>query len=181
MIASCLPPPALAAAVVSGAAIPSLLVLLGNGPRIFRAPGPRFRAAVLSAVVLLLLGLLLIALTGGTVDFIDTIASIAIVGAAALLSFIAWSLLAWGFTLNMLLVLAAESRTISLGDWVAGFAGGADIGRLTIDRISVLLDAGFVEAAGARSYALTPRGDIAAKFVQLARSTFGIAPWKSRG
>jgi len=182
MIASFLPPPALAAAMVSGTAIPALLWLFGSGPRAFRAPGPRFRAAVLFALLLLLLWLLLIALTSGTVDLIDTVAAVAIVGAAAILSFIAWSLLAWGFTLNMLLVLAAETRAMSLPDWVAGFTRGADIGRLTTDRISVLLGAGFVETAGPQGYVLTPRGGGAARLVQLARSTFGIgiAPWKSR-
>jgi hypothetical protein len=182
MIASFLPPPALSAAMVSSAAVPALLWLLGSGPRVFRAPGPRFRAAVLSALLLLLLWLLLIALTSGTVDLIDTLAAVAIVGEASILSFIAWSLLAWGFTLNMLLVLAAETRAMSLTDWVAGFTRGADIGRLTTDRISVLLGAGFVEAAGAQGYVLTPRGGIATKLVQLVRSTFGIgiASWKSR-
>ena len=182
MMAGVLPPPALEAAMASGAAIPALLWLLGSGPRPFRAPGPRFRAAVLFALLLLLSWLLLIALTSGKVDVVDTLAAVAIVGAAAVVSFIAWSLLAWGFTLNMLLVLAAETRAVSHADWVAAFTRGADMGRLTTDRISVLLGAGFVEAIGAHSYALTQRGGIAAKLVRLARSTFGIgaAPWKSR-
>jgi hypothetical protein len=181
MSASFLPPPALAAAMVSGAAIPALLVLLGRGPRSLRAPGPRFRTAVLSALVLLFSWLSLAALTGA-VEFIDALAACAIVGAAAIWSFIVWSLLAWGFTLNMLLLLAAETRTISLADWIARFTGGAGIGRLTTDRISVLLHAGFVEVAGARSYVLSPLGGIAGKLVRLARSTFGIrsAPWKNR-
>ena len=133
MNASFLPPPALAAAMVSGAAIPVLLVLLGRGPHPFRAPGPRFRIAVLSASVLLFFWLSLTALAGGTVELIDALAAGAIVGVAAISSFIIWSLLAWGFTLNMLLLLAAEARTISLADWIAGFTGGAGIGRLTTD------------------------------------------------
>jgi hypothetical protein len=181
MMAGFLPPPALGAAMASAAAIPALLWLLGSGPHSFRAPGPRFRAAVLFALLLLLTSLLLIALTS-KVDVVDALAAVAIVGAAAVMSFIAWSLLAWGFTLNMLLVLAAETRAVSHTDWVAGFTRGADMGRLTTDRISVLLGAGFAEAAGAHGCALTRRGGIAAKLVQLARSTFGIgaAPWKSR-
>ena len=182
MITDWMPPLALGAAICCGCAVPVLLVLLGRMSAALRRPGLRYRVSVQAAWLLFLTSLVGFALTGIPIAAIDYIAGAAIMLSATVLAFIAWSLIAWGFTLSMLLALAKEKRVGGLDDWIRHYTGGADFRRLAADRAAVLLAARLAVTAAANGLKLTSLGRVAARCVAVGQWTFGIrsAQWNSR-
>jgi len=137
------------------------------------------RASLVAVFLASLVGFWLARIPIGT---IDDIAGAAIMLAATVLAFIAWSLIAWGFTLSMLLALARQKRVGGLDDWIRHYTGGADFHRLAADRAAVLLGARLAVMAGDNGFRLTSLGRVAARFVAVGQWTFGIrsAEWNSR-
>jgi hypothetical protein len=122
------------------------------------------------------------ALAGIPIGTIDYIAGAAIMLSATVLAFIAWSLVAWGFTLSMLLALAKQKRVGGLDDWIRHYTGGADFRRLAADRAAVLLGTRLAVTVEENVTRLTSLGRVAARFVAIGQWTFGIrsAQWNSR-
>jgi hypothetical protein len=177
-----MPPIALGTAIFCGGAIPVFLILLGRTSSALQRPGLRYRVSVQAAWVVFLTSLVGFALAGIPIGTIDYIAGAAIMLSATVLAFIAWSLIAWGFTLSMLLALAKEKRVGGLEDWIRHYTGGADFRRLAADRAAVLLAARLAVVTGEDGYRLTTLGRVAGRFIALGRWTFGIgsAEWNSR-
>jgi hypothetical protein len=182
MITDWMPPVALGAAIFCGCAMPLLLILLGRTSSALRRPGPRYRVSVQAAWLLFFAALVGFWLAGIPIGTIDYIAGAAIMLAATVLAFIAWSLIAWGFTLSMLLALAKAKRVARLDDWIRHYTGGADFRRLAADRAAVLLVARLAVMTGENGFRLTALGRVAARFVAVGQWTFGIrsAEWNSR-
>jgi hypothetical protein len=153
--------------------VPLALCLLGIVSSRFASPGVRFRTAVLGGFVLDICGTGVIYASNLPMDGYDLLAAISLVVASVLLSFIAWSLIAWGFTLNMLLELAAVSRPIDETVWVNLYTQGGGYRRLTSDRMGILLAARLAMRDQDR-YTVTPAGKAFAKILRLLQSAFGI-------
>jgi hypothetical protein len=182
MITDWMPPVALGAAICCGSTMPALLILLGRTSSALQRPGLRYRVSVQAAWLLFLTSLVGFALAGIPIAAIDYIAGVAIMLSATVLAFIAWSLIAWGFTLSMLLALAKQKHVGGLDGWIRHYTGGADFRRLAADRAAVLLGARLAVTAAANGLRLTSFGRVAARFVVVGQWTFGIrsAEWNSR-
>src|SRR5262249_35159986 len=174
MIAAWMPPWAILAAIVCGCLMPVFLILLGRMSLALRRPGLRYRVSILAAWFLFLASLIVHALAQGPIAVVDGLAGAAIMVAATITAFVAWRLIAWGFTLNMLLALANANRFAALDDWVVRYTGGGDIRRLTHDRASVLLNARLAVKLGEDGFRLTGLGRIAANAVAVGHWMFGI-------
>lgn len=59
--------------------------------------------------------------------------------AAIILAFMFWSVFCWGYTLSMLLCLAAHDAVNTLKDWEGLYTNSDGIRRLTVDRTQVLI------------------------------------------
>lgn len=175
------PPPVISAAIVSGCLMPVSLVLLGRVSSGLRSPGLRYGATVQGAWLLFLASLIVMALARIPAASIDYLAGAAIMASATIFTFIAWSLIAWGFTLNMLLALSCGKRFVGLDDWIEYYTGGGDIRRLATDRASLLLAARFAIRVEEINYRLTISGRIAAKLVTLGQWTFAIRSAECKG
>jgi hypothetical protein len=170
-----LPPYPIVAAILSGLVIAGVLVFGGRVSRL-RAPGPRFKSAILIALGLLAAQWLALAALGQSPNLLDLLAGVAIIGAAAIIAFIGWSLIVWGFTLNMLLTLAAQGRIAGLPQWASLYTGGQSIQELTSDRIGVLIGSRLVERLEGDRWRLNPRGRVAARLLRVLRFAYGLGP-----
>lgn len=168
-----LPPLPIVAAILSGLAIAVVLVFGGGASRL-RAPAQRFKASILIAIGLLMAQWLALALLGQPLNLLDLLAGLTIVGAASIIAFIGWSLIVWGFTLNMLLALAAQRRIASLPQWASLYTGGQSIQELTSDRIGVLTGARLVDRLEGQRWRLNPRGRVAARLLRVLRFAYGL-------
>lgn len=173
MLSGWLPPLPIVAAILSGLAIAVVLVFGGHASRL-RAPGPRYKSAVLIALGLLMIQWLALTLLGRPPKLLDLLAGVAVVGAAAIIAFIGWSLIVWGFTLNMLLALAAQGRIAGLPQWASLYTGGQTIQELTSDRIGVLTGARLVERLEGDRWRLNARGRVAARLLRALRFAYGL-------
>ena len=134
---SLLPPPIIAIAIVAGLAMPLMLVVLSFGPRRWRSAGPRYKISVLLAWLLWAA----LALTLGdpaTSSLLDWLAGAAVLVAATLVTFNAWSLPAYGVTLNMLVVLSRAERPLDLEAWADRYSGGRSLEQILRDRLAHL-------------------------------------------
>lgn len=168
-----MPPMPLVAAILSGLAI-AFVLLFGGGVSRLRPPAQRFKSSILVALGLLVTQWLALALLGQPLNLLDLLAGLAIVGAATIIAFIGWSLIVWGFTLNMLLALAAQRRIASLSQWASLYTGGQSIQELTSDRIGVLTGARLVDQLEGNRWRLNPRGRAAAHVLRVLRFAYGL-------
>lgn len=168
-----LPPLPIVAAILSGLGIAGVLVFGGRVQRL-RAPGPRFKSAIMIALGLLMAQWLLLTLLGQPPNLLDLLAGVAIIGAAAIIAFIGWSLIVWGFTLNMLLTLAAQGTIAGLSQWASLYTGGQSIQELTSDRVSVLTGSRLVERLEGDRWRLNARGRVAARLLRVLRFAYGL-------
>jgi hypothetical protein len=135
---SLLPPPVIGTAIVAGLAMPIMLVLLSWGPQRWRHSGRRFKVSVLTGWILW--GVLAVALPGiAGAHPLDWLAGAAVLVAATLVTFNAWSLPAYGVTLNMLVTLARADRPLDLETWADRYSGGRSIDRILLDRLGHLV------------------------------------------
>ncbi len=168
------PPFAIIASIGCGLLIPVLLALFGVWKTPLRAPGPRFKAAVASGWLVLVCALVAGAAMGVPMDVYDLLAATAVISAACALAFIAWSLIAWGFTLNMLLIIDQQQVPIDAETWSERYVGEGGIRRLTMDRFQVLCDAGFATQTADGTCVLTARGRHHGRYLRLLKQLFGI-------
>jgi hypothetical protein len=148
-------------ALASALALPLFLLLFARGPaRIVRA-GARFKAASLASVVAYLVWCLA---TLREANAGDLWAGSFIVAGSIVFWFVPWSLLAWGFTLHMLTVLARSPTPLPLDRWIEAYVGGGGAEVFAADRLQVLLRSRMARRAN---------GQIAA--TRLGRGTAGAA------
>ena len=161
--------PLIGAALLACLSFPLVLLGLSRGPLRIRAPGRRFAVAWLA----LFFAWLVVAVALGRPALQDVLAVLFLFAAAVICSLMLWSVLCWGFTLNMLLVLLKLGRADSALAWELAYAGPNGILRLAEDRAGVLLGAGFaVTRDHGRKLELTPRGRLAASLAQFASWLF---------
>jgi hypothetical protein len=163
----------MAAALAGAVAMPAVLLGWSVLARRPPPPGARLRLSVLAGVAVWIAGAAAAAAAGRPPTVPDLLAGAAMQGAAAVLCFIPWSLIVWGFTLNMLLALAQAGRPLDLDGWARAYAGDGGLDRIRDDRAALLLAAGFAVRT-ADSYAITPAGRTAAAVLRVLRALFGI-------
>ena len=168
------PPPLITCALMSSSAMMVLLWILGHSSERLRSPGSRFKAAVAGGLALLLGSGAMAVIKGYTVEPADVCAAILILGGGVIIAFILWSLIAWGFTLNMLLELSSVNAPVDLSQWANRYACQDGLGRLTADRLGVLLAVGFVTKSGDGHYRATLSGRLTTIILGSARKLFGI-------
>jgi hypothetical protein len=162
------------AALAGALALPAALVALSLLPRRPLPPGARLRLAAFLGVAAWLAATAAAALAGAPPSVPDLLAGAAMQAAAAIVSFILWSLAVWGFTINMLLALARAGGPVSLDDWAALYAGGRGMMEIGENRAGLLLSARFAVRTQDGAYALTQGGHRAAQALRMLRALFGI-------
>ncbi len=154
----------------------SVAAILGLGGFVMwlRPPARRFKVAVIAAMCILLLQWLGLVTQGAPPDLFDILAGVAMIGAATIAAFIPWSIIVWGFTLNMLLALKARRCFANLDEWVAAYTSGQSIDVITADRAAVLHTFGLAKPDNANVWTLTRAGRVAATVLRALRFVFGL-------
>jgi hypothetical protein len=163
------PPPLIACALMSSSAMMVLLWVLR-----LRNPGGRFKAAATAGLALLLGSSAVAFVKGYAVEPADACAAMLILGAGGIIAFILWSLIAWGFTLNMLLELTSANTPVDLLQWADRYAHQDGLRRFTADRLGVLLAVGLVTKSGDGHYRATLTGGSTAIILGYVCKIFGI-------
>lgn len=165
-----IPTPAIALSLLAAGLLPVLVLTLSHGPWKVRAPGRRFVAAA-GITVLSWVGLMFV--PDGP-DPADVVAGGLLLAGALLAGFTLWTLVAWGFTLTMLLTLARAGRPLTLPEWVAGYTGGKPLAAFARDRLGVLFMLGLAHARDGRVVMTPGRGRPVARVAGLLRLVFGL-------
>jgi hypothetical protein len=170
-----LPPPVVAAAIVAALAIPVLLVLLSWGPAAWRHPGRRFIRSVVAGWILWPpIALTLPAYAPS--HPLDWLAGAAVLGASTLLSFNAWTILAYGVTANMLVALMQAERPLDLDAWADRYSGGRSLNQIFLDRLGHLLLFRLVRRSGDTVSLAPGRGRAATAALAAVNFLFGLKP-----
>lgn len=171
---SLLPPPVIAAAIVAGLVMPVMLVLLSWGPQRWRHSGRRFKVSVATGWIVWVA--LAVALPGiAAAHPLDWLAGAAVLIAATLVTFNAWSLPAYGVTLNMLVILARESRPLDLDAWADRYSGSRSIDQILLDRLGHLFFFKLARREGDIVYLLPGPARFAVAILQAWYFVFGLA------
>ncbi len=160
--------PVALALALSGAA-PILLLVLSHGPWRIAGPGRRF---VLAA--LLVWSAWLAATVVAAPGWVDALTGGLLLATVTLAGFTLWTLIAWGFTLSMLLALHRRGRTLSVEEWMLAHTRGKPLAAFARDRLGVLVAMGLTEVRGDRLVMTDHRGRVVAKFAALLRGLFGL-------
>ncbi|GIK80184.1 MAG: hypothetical protein BroJett024_12890 [Alphaproteobacteria bacterium] len=168
------PPPLITAAILAGGGVPLLLAALGYCGARLRQPWMRYRTSVALAGLGWLLAGIVLARHGYPASVFDWIAGLAIFVAASLAAFVIWSVLAWGFSLHMLLGLAQARAPLTVEEWAAQHAGRNSFRAIALDRLAILLRLSLVRRNGEEVELVPGRGRIAAALVVLARRIFAL-------
>jgi len=163
------PTPAVALALEACVLLPAILLLLSHGPLRVHGPGRRFvLAAGLTWVAWLA------ALTAVHPGAVEVVTGALLLATATLAGFTLWTLVAWGFTLSMLLALHRAGRPLSVDEWALAYTRGKPLDAFARDRLGVLLMLKLAEVRG-DEIAMTPgRGRLFAVNARLLRKLFGL-------
>jgi hypothetical protein len=153
--------------------IPILLASLGR-VEITRPAGRRFKAAIGTAWVLWILAGLALSPNGFRSALFDWIAGAAILVAASFAMFVVWSVIVWGFTLNLLLVISGSDRPLDCNSWMARYSGNS-IDEIVMDRVAVLVNLGIARFDAADVVLRPGLGHFAVIITRVVRSIFGLA------
>jgi hypothetical protein len=163
----------IAAAIVAALAIPALLLLLSFGPAAWRHPGRRFIRSVIAGWILWLpIALVLPAYAPS--HPLDWLAGAAVLVASTLLSFNAWTILAYGVTANMLVVLMRADRPLDLDAWADRYSGGRSLHQIFLDRLGHLLLFRLVHRTGDTVHLVPGAGRVATAVLAAVNFLFGL-------
>ena len=130
-------------------------------------PGPKVRPRVGAWVAWLA------AMLASSPEWVDLLSGMLLLATATLAGFTLWTLVAWGFTVSMLLALDRAGRPLGRG-WGLAYTRGKPLEAFTRDRLGVLFTLGLAEIRGA-DVAMTPvRGRAFARFAVALRVLFGL-------
>jgi hypothetical protein len=164
-----LPSPPVAVSLAACGCLPVLLLVLSHGPAKVPAPGKRF---VLAAG--LTWGAWVAAALALEPDAVELLTGTLLLATATLAGFTLWTLVAWGFTLTMLLTLNRAGKPLTVDEWALAYTGGKPLEAFARDRLGVLLRLGLAEVRGSE-VAMTPRrGRAFARIVAGLRRLFGL-------
>jgi hypothetical protein len=151
------------------ALLPALLLAVSHGPLKVAAPGRRFALAA---------GLTWVAwagfMAGGAPDAVELVTGALLLAAATLAGFTLWTLVAWGFTLSMLLALRRAGRPLTADEWALAYTRGRPLDAFARDRLGVLLKLGLAELRGGEVVMTAGRGRALARVTTLLRKLFGL-------
>lgn len=149
--------------------LPVFLLCLSHGVLKVLAPGRRF---ILAAM--LTWGAWLATLPATASDAVELVTSALLLATATLAGFTLWTLIAWGFTVSMLLALNRASEPLSIDNWALEYTRGKPLDAFARDRLGVLFKLGLAETHG-DAVVMTPlRGRLFAKCAGLLRTIFGL-------
>lgn len=169
-----MPPPLIGLALLISVATPAGLILWPVGSFWPPAPGRRFVLVIRGALLAFFVSIVG-CWASSAASLLDILAGAALLVASILATFVFWSLICWGFTLNMLLALDRRGeRAMPLSGWAAEHSGGAGYADLCADRMQVLQKAGFARPVQNGAFAVTGGGHIAARFVMPLRRLFDV-------
>jgi hypothetical protein len=151
------------------ALLPVLLLALSHRPLKVAAPGRRF---VLAAA--LTWGPWLAAMLVAAPTAVDLVTGGLLLATATLAGFTLWTLVAWGFTVSMLLALHRADRSLSVDEWVLAYTRGKPLTAFARDRLGVLLKFGLAELSAGEVVMTPRRGRAVAQAARLLREVFGL-------
>jgi hypothetical protein len=120
---------------------------------------------------MLWVGLMFVSTSPGLVDLIS---GGLLLATALLAGFTLWTLVAWGFTISILLALNRANSPLTLDEWVLRYTGGKPVEAFARDRLGVLFRLGLAEAQGDQIVMTPSRGRRMARVVGLLRQVFGL-------
>jgi hypothetical protein len=163
------PSPAVALALAACALLPALVLVLSHGVLKVAAPARRF---VLAAAMTWAAWLATLPATSpGAVELVT---SALLLATATLAGFTLWTLVAWGFTVSMLLALDRAGGPLTVDGWALAYTRGKPIDAFARDRLGVLFKLKLAEARG-DSVVMTPvRGRLFAAAAGTLRTLFGL-------
>jgi len=163
------PGPAQAVAICLSAALPLLLLAVARATSV-RGAGRTFRIGVSLATALFVLASLVLP---GERHFDDVLAGALLLATGILLSYVFWSLLAWGFTLTLLTSLVQAGRPMTSDEWATAYMRGGNLGTFARNRLKLLLGSGMVASSDGKLVA-TAKGTMVAGIVRLIRFVTGL-------
>jgi hypothetical protein len=149
--------------------LPSLLLALSHGPLRVDAPGRRF----VSAAILTWLAWF-VAMVAVAPDWVELVTGALLLATATLAGFTLWTLVAWGFTLSMLLALDRAGRPLSVEEWALAYTRGKPLDAFACDRLGVLFKLGLAEVRGGEVVMTPRRGRVVARIAVALRKLFGL-------
>jgi hypothetical protein len=149
--------------------LPASLLALSHRPLKVISPARRF---VMAAALTWLAWFA--AMIAAAPDWVEAVTSGLLLATATLAGFTLWTLIAWGFTLTMLLALNRAGRSLSVEEWALAYTRGKPLDAFTRDRLGVLLKLGLAEIRGGE-VTMTPNcGRAFARVAVLLRKLFGL-------
>ena len=150
-------------------ASPVVLFALSHGPCRIALPGRRFVMAVILTWTVWLAAM--VAAGPGWVDFVT---GALLLATATLAGFTLWTLIAWGFTLSMLLVLERARSPITMEEWIRAYTRGRPLDALARDRVGLLVRLGLASMRDKGHLVSAPRGGLFARLASGCRRVFGL-------
>lgn len=167
-------PPIVLASVAIAAASACFLLVLSHPPLRIASPGRRFKAAAAAALALWVAASAVIGAAGLPTSIFDVLSGAMILVGALMAGFIVWSLIAWGFTLSMLLAIARFDGAVTVDEWSALYARGKSMREICLDRVGVLLAFGLAKKRGEEVIVSGRISALGAKAVLWLRRLFAI-------
>lgn len=169
-----LPPPLVGIAIACAALMPTLLVALRWGPSRLRSPGNRFKITIMFAwVIWVSAGTTIYAANNGTL-LIDWLAGTTAMLAATLTLYVVWSMLAWGFSVSLLMTLRAAGRPLDLDEWIKEYTHGCSIKKVCLDRLRLLTGISIVNQHGELFDTRSKSARIFVALYSVGRTIFGL-------
>lgn len=151
-------------------ATPILVLLLSYGSWKVASPGKRFVFAALGGWTIWLF-----CMVASDPTVVELITGFLLLVTATLVQFTLWTLLAWGFTLSMLLALHRAGQPLLLEEWVQAYTGGKPLSAFAEDRIQLLLRLRLAELTDRQLVMSRGRGRLIAQLTQRLRRLFGLS------
>jgi hypothetical protein len=169
MLIDFVPSVPVALALGSCALLPLALLVLSHWPLKVTALGRRFALAALAMWTAWIAGMI-----ACVPDVVDAVTGCLLLATATLAGFTLWTLIAWGFTLSMLLTLHRAGQPLKTDEWVAAYTRGKRLDAFALDRLGVLFKLGLAEMRDGKVVMTPGRGLLFARVAVLLRKLFGI-------
>jgi len=160
---------AIALSLVACALLPVYLLALSHKPLAVAAPGRRFVLAASLACLSWLVAMIIV-----VPDWIELITGGLLLATATLAGFTLWTLIAWGFTLSMLLALAHAAHALTPDEWALAYTRGKPLDMFARDRLGVLFRLGLAEIHEGEVAMTQGRGRLVARISVALRTLFGL-------
>lgn len=171
-----LPSPAVAAALISGGAVPLYLAVLAVVPAFRRRTGWRMAAAGAMSLAAWMAALASIKahLPPSGVSGVEWLTGLLIVASAWIAYLIFWGSITRGYTFGLLMTLYRAGRPLSAAEFEDAYAGRRGLRYLMEKRVSGLILLGLVRRQGADLGLTSPMGVLVARSYRCLAVLFGL-------